>query len=100
MAVHLRFFMVTHLNQRRDMDELIKQHVSRSKLSMKKQAGKHRFERVFKVGDYDFLNLQPYIQASLAPRLNQKLAFKFFGPFHIIESMGSTAYKLELPPST
>lgn len=92
--------MVTHLNQRHDMDELIKQHVSRSKLSMKKQDGKHRSECVFKVGDYDFLKLQPYIQASLAPRLNQKPVFKFFGPFRIIESVGSMAYKLELPPST
>jgi hypothetical protein len=26
-----------------------------------------------------FLKLQPYIQLSLAPRANQKLAYKYFG---------------------
>jgi len=88
------------MTKRQDMDELIKQHLSRSKLRMKKQADKHRSERVFSVGDTVFLKLQPYVQASLAPRLNQKLAFKYFGPFRILERVGAVAYKLELPPST
>lgn len=82
------------------MDELIKQHLSRSKLRMKRQANKHRFEQVFSVGDSVFLKLQPYVQASLAPRLNQKLAFKYFGPFRILERVGAIVYKLELPPSS
>jgi hypothetical protein len=46
-----------------------------------------------------FLKLQPYVQSSLAQRANQKLAFKFFCPFRVIERIGSVAYKPELPPS-
>jgi hypothetical protein len=37
---------------------------------------------------------------SLAPRANQKLSFKFFGPFKILRKIGPVAYKLELPPSS
>jgi len=40
------------------------------------------------------------VQSSLADRANQKLAFKFFGPFRIIERIGSVAYRLELPASS
>ena len=40
------------------------------------------------------------MQSSLADRANQKLAFKFFGPFRIIERIGSVAYRLELPASS
>jgi hypothetical protein len=44
-----------------------------------------------------YLKLQPYVQASLAPRANQKLAFKFFGPFQVSERIGAVTYKLILP---
>ena len=40
------------------------------------------------------------MQSSLADRANQKLAFKFFGPFRIIKRIGSVAYCLELPASS
>lgn len=67
---------------------------------MKHQADKNHSDRTFQVGDWVFLKLQPYVQSSLAPRANQKLAFKFFGPYKIISEMGSVAYKLDLPDSS
>jgi hypothetical protein len=39
------------------MSELVKQHLERAKLRMKRQAGKGRSEREFAVGDWVFLKL-------------------------------------------
>jgi hypothetical protein len=63
---------------------------------MKHHANKGKSERVFDVGDLIFLKLQPYVQSSLAPHANQKLAFKFFGSFPIVQRIGTVAYKLKL----
>jgi hypothetical protein len=67
---------------------------------MKQQADKSRSERSFSVGDEVFLKLQPYVQSSLAPRSNQKLSFKFFGPYKILAKVGEVAYKLDLPSTS
>ncbi|WVZ96943.1 hypothetical protein U9M48_042522 [Paspalum notatum var. saurae] len=85
--------------ERQLMTDVIRQHLERAKIRMKKQADKGRSEREFQVGDWVFLKLQPYVQSSLAPRANQKLAFKFFGPYQILSRVGSVAYKLQLPAS-
>lgn len=47
-----------------------------------------------------YLKLQPYVQSSLAPRANQKLAFRYFGPFKILSKIGTVAYKVELPSTS
>jgi hypothetical protein len=88
------------LKEKQLMITLIKQHLSRAKLRMKKQADKSRSERSFAVGDKVFLKLQPYVQTSLSPRSNQKLAYKCFGPFPILERIGQVAYRLQLPESS
>jgi hypothetical protein len=88
------------LKERQLMTDLIKQHLGRAKDRMKKQADKKISERQFEIGDMVFLKLQPYVQSSLARRSNQKLAFKYFGPYKILAHNGSMAYKLELPPTT
>ena len=90
----------TWLQDRQVVTDLIRQHLARAKERMKRQADNNRLERQFKVGDMVFLKIQPYVQSTLAPRANQKLSFKFYGPFQIIARVGSVAYKLELPPTT
>jgi hypothetical protein len=50
--------------------------------------------------DWVFVKLQPYVQTSLAPRSNQKLAFKYFGPFKVVQRIGKVAYHLDLPLSS
>ena len=78
------------------MNTLIQQHLARAQKRMKTQADKSRSEHQFAVGDWVYLRLQPYVQTSLAPCANQKLAFKFFGPFQVIARVGDVAYKLKL----
>jgi ribosomal protein L21E len=76
---------------------LLQQQLLRAQERMRRQADKHRVERVFAVGDMVYLKLQPYIQNSVARRSTQKLAFKFYGPYKILQRVGEVAYKLALP---
>jgi hypothetical protein len=82
------------------MHSLIRMHLERVQLRMKKQADKGRSERPFDVGYMVFLKLQPYVQSSVTRRAHHKLSFKFFGPFRVLEHLGAVAYRLELPPSS
>lgn len=88
------------LEQRQVIFSTVKQQLLRSQQRMKAQADKHRTERTFEVGESVFLKLQPYIQASFAPRANHKLAYKFFGPYKILERVGEVVYRLDLPASS
>jgi len=85
------------LREREVMQNLIRQHLLRAQDRMKRQADKRRSERSFQVGDQVYLKIQPYVQSSLSPRAHQKLAFKYFGPYRILERIGAVAYKLALP---
>ena len=82
------------------INTLIQQHLARAQQRMKTQADKSRSELQFVVGDWVYLKLQPYVQTSLAARANQKLAFKFFGPFQVIGRVGAVTCKLKLPENS
>jgi len=88
------------MQQKAAMQSLIQQHLARARNRMKLQADKKRTERSFPLGAWVYVKLQPYVQTSLAPRANQKLAYRFFGPYKIEEKIGSVAYKLQLPPES
>lgn len=64
---------------------------------MKHNYDQSQRQQEFQVGDKVMLHLQPYRQSSVAKRKGQKLSAKFYGPFVVLEQIGSTAYKLDLP---
>jgi transposase InsO family protein len=100
---HNSAILVTDLDQwmqeREVVSKLVQQHLLRAQSRMKKYADQHRSERVFSVGDRVYLKLQPYVQSSVTRRSNQKLAFRYFGPYTISQRVGAAAYKLQLPDS-
>jgi hypothetical protein len=56
------------LQERKLMNELIRQHLLSAQVRMKSQADRHHSKVQFSVGDNVFLKLQPYVQLSLAVR--------------------------------
>jgi hypothetical protein len=80
------------LSQREVILRVIKHNLLRAKQRMKHQANKGRSEQEFAVGDFVFVKLQPYVQGLFAPRACHKLSFRFFGPYEIIQHVGSMAY--------
>ena len=68
---------------------------------MKQQADQHYSERSFDVGEWVFLWLQPYKKMSLKQaKKDNKLSPKYYGPYKVLQNIGTMAYKLELPAST
>jgi hypothetical protein len=86
--------------ERQHLSEFLQQQLTRAQLRMKNKADKGRSDRVFAVGDAVFLKLQPYAQSSVVNRPYPKLAYKFFGPFTVLERIGVAAYRLDLPASS
>ena len=68
---------------------------------MKQQAYQHRSERRFDVRYWVFLWLQTYKQISLKQAKNDnKLSPKYYGTYKVLQNIGTTAYKFELPSSS
>lgn len=86
------------LKDKQGMLAQLKDNLQQAQNRMKQFVDKHRSDREFQVEDWVYLKPQPYRQISAAVRSNIKLSAKFYGPYHIIEKVGTVAYKLQLPP--
>ncbi|GJS91637.1 ty3-gypsy retrotransposon protein [Tanacetum coccineum] len=78
----------------------LKENLFAARNRMEMQANRSRREVEFNVGDKVLVKLQPYRQITLARRLSNKLAKRYYGPFEILERVGKVAYRLGLPPTS
>jgi hypothetical protein len=67
---------------------------------MKHSSDSKRSARSFQVGEMVLLQLQPYAQTYVVNMPCPKLAMKFFGPYKVLEKIGTSVYKLELPDNS
>ncbi|GJS33672.1 ty3-gypsy retrotransposon protein [Tanacetum coccineum] len=75
----------------------LKHNLLAAKNRMEQKAKRKRREVEYQVGDRVFVKLQPYRQLTLAKRLSNKLAKRYYGPYEILERIGKVAYRLALP---
>ena len=53
------------------------------------------------MGDWVFLRLQPYKQMSCKKaKKDNKLSPKYYGPYNVLQNIGTMAYKFEIPASS
>ncbi|KAJ1275228.1 hypothetical protein BS78_05G120600, partial [Paspalum vaginatum] len=88
---------VIELIQYRDRHlQSLKQHLAAAQNRMKLYADRNRVDLQFSVGELVLLKMQPYTRSSLANRPYPKLAFKYYGPYKVLEQVGQVAYQLDL----
>lgn len=77
---------------------MLKFYLLRAQNRMKQLVDSHRSPTEFKIGDFAYLKLQRYHQHSLKTRkVPHKLSPRFYGPFCVLNKVGTVAYKLTLP---
>jgi hypothetical protein len=90
-----------HIDHQQQVLQLLKDNLTMAHNCMKQQAYQHHSERSFEVGDWVFLRLQPYKHMSLKQdKKDNKLSLKYYGPYKVLQNIGTMAYKLELPASS
>ena len=90
-----------HMKHQQQVLQLLKDNLNLAQNQMKQQADQYHSEQIFDVGYWVFLRLQPYKQMSVKnTKKDNKLSPKYYGPYKVIQNIGSMAYKLELPASS
>jgi hypothetical protein len=90
-----------HIENQQQILQILKDNPTMAQNRMKQQADQHRSERSFEVGDWLFLRLQPYKHMSLnQAKTDNELSPKYYGPYKVLQKIGTMAYKLEPPTSS
>ncbi|GJY00542.1 ty3-gypsy retrotransposon protein [Tanacetum coccineum] len=86
-----------------EWDELLRQlkeNLLAAKHRMEAKANRGPWEVEFNIGDKVLVKLQSYRQLTLARRLSNKLAKRYYGPYKVEARVGKVAYRLTLPASS
>ncbi|GKE20188.1 ty3-gypsy retrotransposon protein [Tanacetum coccineum] len=78
----------------------LKESLLTAKHRMEVKANRKRRDIEFSVGDLVLVKLQPYRHVTLAKRLSNKLAKRYYGPYKVEARVGKVAYRLALPASS
>ena len=93
--------MEHHIEHEQEVLQLLNDNLNLAQNQMKQRVEQHRSERSFDVGNWVFLWLQPYKQMFLKQaKKDNKLSPKYYGPYKVLQNIGTMAYKLELPASS
>ena len=87
------------LKARDELLSILKRNLVQAQNRMKVYYDRRHSERTFEVGDMVFLKLQSHKQQSVHANNFHKLSAKYYGPFEVLERIGTVAYKLKLPAS-
>jgi len=86
-----------HIKHQQQVLQLLKDNLTLAQNRMKQHENKHHIKRSFDVGDSVFIHLQRYKQMSLKKaKKDNKLSLKYYGPYHVLQKIGTKTYKLEL----
>ena len=90
-----------HIEHQQQVLQILKDNLTLAHNRMKQQEDQHRNKRIFDVSDWVFLQLEPYKQMSLKQaKKDNKLSPKYYGPYKVLQKIGTMTYKLVLLASS
>ena len=88
------------LNRLKILQAVAKENLIKAQTRQTENANQSRQNPKFKTGDQVMLSTAHYILASHSQRQARKFNPRWIGPFKIIESIGTNAFRLELPKNS
>lgn len=87
----------TQLQDRDEFLAQIKERLIQAQLTMKQSQDKSRREVQFTTGDWVWVRLQQRTTLGITPAAYSKLGPRFYGPYQVLEEIGTVSYRLALP---